>query len=282
MLTGEDFGYLKDEDQARLPFVAKRALVLAGILFSIFCFIYITVSAYYFVYNDKDGNVKVIKSPAEPIKVVEEGSDAAGIKDIDKTIYDNIVGNKSLSRENLDNVRVIEQAETPSNKGHKEIVVNNPISKSSITGHEQVQNKNSVPKKINSSEMLVYNANQQPSQQDSKVNDASLVSNKKEQQPPQEDKKLVIDKPARGVSRVQLAALTSRKSATEYWLRLNRSHPKLFSGLNYFVSEVKVGQKGIFYRLQIGNFRSQVEAEDFCRKFTAQSRRPKSDCMIVE
>ena len=107
MLSGEDFGYLKDEEQHKVAIIAKKALLLGSVLFSISCFVYITVNAYYFAYQDKDSNIRVIKSPAEPIKIMSEG-EGISIKDIDKTIYDNIVGNHSLARENFNNVVLLD------------------------------------------------------------------------------------------------------------------------------------------------------------------------------
>jgi hypothetical protein len=84
------------------------------------------------------------------------------------------------------------------------------------------------------------------------------------------------------MSRVQVAALSSKNSAVEYWSRLKKSYPSLLSNLNYFTSEVNLGKKGTFYRLQIGNFKNQVDAEEFCRKFISQSGKSKADCIIVE
>ena len=331
MLSGEDFGYLKDEEQHRFSAVAKKALLIGGVLFSISCFVYITISAYYFVNNDKDSNIKVIKSPPEPIKVVEGDGEGVAVRDIDKTIYDNIVGNKHLSHENLDNVRIVEQAKTPSaikkstKEAQREIVVDNSknsppvatmpslpenktvdnvqnksvasqnISKNgNINGANQnmIQNGNNsqyqnrpnsiapaTPQKINNSNMMVYDA--QPT---GKVNDASLGSGVKKDQPKEQVKSAEPQpkNPIKGFSRVQVAALTSKNSAVDYWSKLKKTYPNLLSNLNYFISEVNLGTKGTFYRLQIGNFRNQVDAENFCQKFIFQAGKSKADCIIVE
>ncbi len=275
MLSGEDFGYLKDEEQHRVAIIAKKALLLGSVLFSISCFVYITVNAYYFAYQDKDSNIRVIKSPAEPIKIVVEG-EGVGIKDIDKTIYDNIVGNRSLARENFNNVKVIEQAATPLVKKRNPDLVredlNNNYNKSSQKNNSAIIVDNNQPIKARD-EMMVYNTNQKDSVSNRKdgVNDASLKS-------PTHNVKQNL----RGLSRVQVAALSSKKSAVEYWSKLSRDYPALISHLNYFISEVNLGKKGTFHRLQIGNFRNQVDAEEFCRKFISQSGKTRADCIIVE
>jgi len=276
MLSGEDFGYLKDEEQHKVAIIAKKALLLGSVLFSISCFVYITVNAYYFAYQDKDSNIRVIKSPAEPIKIMAEG-EGVTVKDIDKTIYDNIVGNRGLARENFNNIKIIEQATAPLVKNR------NP----DLVREEDLRNNYNQPSEKNNSaiivdqaqpikardEIMVYNSSQKDSMNNRKdgVNDASLKSATRN-----------VQQNLRGLSRVQVAALSSRKSAVEYWSKLSRDYPSLVSHLNYFISEVNLGKKGTFYRLQIGNFRNQVDAEEFCRKFISQSGKSRADCIIVE
>ncbi len=284
MAAGEDFGYVRNKEENPLLNIIKKATLLGAVLFSISCFIYITVNAYYFAYSDKDSNIKVIKSPPEPIKVIEEEGDGVAIKDIDKTIYDNIVGNKNLSSEKLNQVKIIKQAQTPLaqtplanavsvKKDPDETVVNDPSSKLAAN---QVNNQSGRESKI-----MVYDTGKVVekvgAQGGEKVNDASLIAPKKPQPQNQAETKNI-----KGLSRVQLVALSSKSAAIAYWERLKKSYPALLSGLNYFVSEVNLGQKGTFYRLQIGNFRSQIEAEDFCQKFIFQTGKSKADCIIVE
>jgi len=284
MLSGEDFGYLKDEEQNRLHIIVKKALLLGSVLFSIACFIYITINAYYFAYHDKDSNIKVVKSPPEPIKIMEEENQGVVVKDVDKTIYDNIVGNKNRTQENINNVKIIDQAHTPlSNKLSKakqttpEVVPNNPPPKLSSS---QVV----VSERMDSSKIMVY----ENDVGEKKVNDASLSATKKDQLQKQNlvetktAQSKLVEKPGRGLARVQVAALSSKNSAIDHWSRLKKNYPNLLSNLNYFVSEVNIGPKGTLHRLQIGNFRSQVEAEDFCRKFIFQAGKSKADCIIVE
>jgi len=276
MLSGEDFGYLKDEEQHKVAIIAKKALLLGSVLFSISCFVYITVNAYYFAYQDKDSNIRVIKSPAEPIKIMAEG-EGVTVKDIDKTIYDNIVGNRGLARENFNNIKIIEQATAPLVKNRNPDLVRegdlrNNYNQPSEKNNSAIIVDQAQPIKARD-EIMVYNSSQKDSMNNRKdgVNDASLKSATRN-----------VQQNLRGLSRVQVAALSSRKSAVEYWSKLSRDYPSLVSHLNYFISEVNLGKKGTFYRLQIGNFRNQVDAEEFCRKFISQSGKSRADCIIVE
>lgn len=282
MLSGEDFGYLKDTEQNRTAIIAKKALLLGSVLFSISCFVYITVNAYYFAYHDKDSNIKVIKSPSEPIKVMSE-DDGVSVKDIDKTIYDNIVGNHNSYRENFNNVKVIEQVPAPlakkrtPNLNQEDIDSKNTDDKNKTIASSKINNAPIVvdnqPRQPKDKMMVYNNSNGLDKNDSSKtsVNDASLKSTSRNEQ-----------NIFRGMSRVQVAALSSKNSAVEYWSRLKKNYPSLLSNLNYFTSEVNLGKKGTFYRLQIGNFKNQVDAEEFCRKFISQSGKTKADCIIVE
>jgi len=118
-----------------------------------------------------------------------------------------------------------------------------------------------------------------------KQNPASILKTTKSQIA-EEKINIISDKEDLGgnkrYSRVQLAALKSKTGGYQYWLRLRKQHPELFFGLKHYVQRVDLGKRGIFYRLQVGNFSSQVRAEEFCVKFIAKTRKSKSDCIIVE
>ena len=292
MLSGEDFGYLKDEEQNRLAIIVKRALLLGSVLFSIVCFVYITINAYYFAYHDNN-NIKLIKSPAEPIKIVEKEGEGIEIKDIDKTIYDSIISNKKLSRENLNNVTIIDQAPTPlARTTLLKDFDKKPNEVETVVANQAKAFQEKEPRK-SSGDIMVYDGNPStnPSENKSgnssngKVNDASLVAPKKAQPQAQNQATTRIieaEKPVKGLSRVQIAALTSKAAATDYWSKLSKENPRLFVNLNYFITEVKLGSKGTLYRLQIGNFKNQIEAENFCHKFISQAGKSKPNCIIVE
>jgi hypothetical protein len=95
-------------------------------------------------------------------------------------------------------------------------------------------------------------------------------------------KKHKTKKNSRGLARIQVAALSSKDSAKKYWSKLKKDYPALFVNLNYYITEADLGKRGIFYRLQVGNFRGQVEAEKFCQEFISKSSKAKAGCIIVE
>jgi hypothetical protein len=82
--------------------------------------------------------------------------------------------------------------------------------------------------------------------------------------------------------RVQVAAMTSKEAAQDNWKKLNRLYPDLFGDFKPFIEKVDLGKRGIFYRLQVGNFFNQVEAEEFCSRYVAKAQKSRADCIVVE
>lgn len=293
----EDFGYLKDEEQSRASVIIKKCLLTGTVLFSILCFVYISINAYYFVYSDNNNEIKTIKSPEEPIKVIEGAVQTEDgvtvISDLDKNVYENIVGNKKETMEktksslkmpdrpvnppsNLSSYAIKETIANNKNgnksaqteKSNEKIIIYDAASKTSINDS---QGKSKLAKEEN-------NAVKTDATSDKKI-ETKLASsgNARNQNPPATKTKI-----PKQASRVQLAAMNSSKSASDYWEKLDEQHPKLFSGLKPVIQEVNLGQRGMFYRLQIDGFYSQVEAEEFCLKFINQTSKTRADCIVVE
>ena len=86
----------------------------------------------------------------------------------------------------------------------------------------------------------------------------------------------------RSAIRVQISAMSSKENCEEYWKKISRLHPEIFSGTKYFIEEVDLGRRGIFFRLQIGEFFNQIDAEEFCTRFVSKAQKTRSDCIVVE
>lgn len=258
----EDFGYQKEEKKIQSNSLVKKIFLLSASLFSLACFIYVSMNAYNFVYNDKNGNIEVIKSPQEPIKVVEAAPEAG--MQVNHSIYEDIFGNSKQHRENAARHKILEnpQPALPPSQPKKDIV-----------------DKNDNPEGTKNSAAISAN-NEGLSQKNIDPN-KGIATQKSSETSAKDEKKSEVKK-AKRVIRIQLAAMSSEKSAYEHWDKLNRLYSGLFSGLKPVVEKVDLGKKGVFYRLQIGDFYNQVEAEKFCSKYTAQSQKTRSDCIIVE
>ena len=96
----EDFGYSnkKKKQEDGLGSMKKIALIAAS-LFSVACFIYVTIQAYNFFYSGNGKNVETIHSPEGQIKIMEEEKNALNNKEseINHAVYDDIFGNKKES-----------------------------------------------------------------------------------------------------------------------------------------------------------------------------------------
>jgi sRNA-binding carbon storage regulator CsrA len=300
----EDFGYLKDDDNKKTGRVIKKALLIGATLFSISCFIYITISAYRFVYNGGGNQViQTIKSPPKPIKVIEEynyeeaqNSEGNGIK-INKEIYEDIFGNKKESlNKSPKHLLLAEQPVSPpdltplileqeaieeTRKITPDLALNNADiklatnkNKYSSIRREEIYQQNLA--KNTDKKIIVFSENNQQN------NQASVINAKKEALLA----KQVLKKPnnlrKKRIIRVQIAAFNSKKLANDYWKNLDNNYNYIFANLKPYIEEADLGKKGIFYRLQIGNFINQIDAENFCKSFVAQTKKTRLDCIIVE
>jgi hypothetical protein len=284
----EDFGYLKD-DNNKSSVIIKKAAMIGATLFSVSCFIYVTISAYNFIRMDEKNRViEVIKSPEEPIKVVEEykydeiNNQNNGIK-IDKEIYEDIFGNKKETlASNPKHILMQEEPASPpiidqqfQDEEELEDLQDQKIAKSQSTGSKitkaQTTKQQTLIAQTNdqNNKIIVFSQNNEQNK-----NSQTLLNQRNQLNTDNNHKKRTV--------RVQVAAFNSKKLSKEYWQKINHDYNNLLSGLKYYIEEANLGKKGIFYRLQIGNFINQIEAENFCNRFVLQAKKTRSDCIIVE
>jgi hypothetical protein len=260
----EDFGYKKDETKNKFSDVGKKTFLIAATLFSIGCFIYITVSAYYFVYQDKNSDIEVIKAEAGPIKVVEEKAENGGsAMQIDRTIYEDIFGNKAAKKDGTNlKIRTAPSPALPP----KMLEIDRRLIKDLVDTNEE--------KPAIIEEKTAANSFDKTKKENAPKNLSETQTSEESATPKNKTKKRLI--------RVQIAAMTSKLSANQSWESTSRLHSQLFNGLKPFIEEANLGKRGIFYRLQIGNFFNQVEAEEFCEKYVLQTKKSRGDCIVVE
>jgi len=77
--------------------------------------------------------------------------------------------------------------------------------------------------------------------------------------------------PPKGI-RVQLGAHKSQEEATSNWAKLSRQFAGELKGKNHYIVRVDLGDKGIYYRLQVAPFTSTKEAEQFCLTFVSADK----------
>ncbi len=109
-MKNEDFGYMIETEGYKTSILSKKPIKIAIVLTSILLFVIITISAYYFSRNGEGNEIKLIKSPSLEIKVRNKDANLK-VKNIDKTIYDNIVG-VGRDKKNMDNIKIIKSSKT--------------------------------------------------------------------------------------------------------------------------------------------------------------------------
>lgn len=76
---------------------------------------------------------------------------------------------------------------------------------------------------------------------------------------------------------IQLGAYRTESEVPENWQRIRGSHSTLLSGLNYLSERADLGNRGTFYRLRVGPFKSANSARKLCKKL----RDANQECLFV-
>jgi hypothetical protein len=265
----EDFGYKKINSNIQLSRFVKRSLMIGATFFSIGCFLYITISAYHYVHNIDEKNIEIIKSPSRPIKVFAKYNKIE--KKDNKVVYQDIIEKKTF--DNVEKSKIVPIAELPKPEKLSKITA--------ISQQPQIKQQSQKKKKVtNSQKIIVYNNISKDLKQDSKAVRKILNSDSDKKRAIQAKERLNNSK-SKAIT-VQIAALTSYETAKNSWKNLKRLYPELFYKQRHYIKKANLGRRGVFYRLQIGDFYNQIKAEEFCYKYVLKSNKTNSDCIIVE
>jgi hypothetical protein len=288
----EDFGYQKEDSSGKISLLTKKTLLIGASLFSLAVFIYIAVNAYYFTYQGENDDIKTIKSPEFPIKVIAENKLNSDLPDaINHSIYEDIFGNNKSPSKGVENIR---PPQAPAMPDEKAIAKSKMISNSQEL--QKLQEKIKTTEKIKSQEkiktaseqkIIVYDQDKKgskPSTGNSLADNLAMEEKKKPKEKTEEKPAPIKAKStsSKRVIRVQIAAMGSKLAAKKYWNDTSKANPKLFSGLKPSIEKVDLKKRGVFYRLQAGDFFNQVQAEEFCTQYTAGANKSRADCIVVE
>ncbi|MDR2777292.1 MAG: SPOR domain-containing protein [Rickettsiales bacterium] len=84
-----------------------------------------------------------------------------------------------------------------------------------------------------------------------------------------------------GGHRVQIIALRNSQQAANYVSRTKKLYGDMLKNLNVFVDELNLGEKGMFFRVQIGRFATREAAMDFCENFLKRGADGSANCILV-
>ena len=82
--------------------------------------------------------------------------------------------------------------------------------------------------------------------------------------------------------KVQIAALKDKQQADIYVNRIKRFYKDLLVGLDVYILEIDLEEKGIFYRIRIGDFENKKLAEKFCENFFKKNDKVLRNCIVVK
>jgi hypothetical protein len=215
---------------------------------------------------------------------------------IDRTIYEDIFGNKKEAVK-IDNSKVSNSSESalPPKKefGDKNLMINKnrPILVIGTPENTNIVNQNNENNVIDNKKLSAENPtpiapynNFDPLENSNSLTqkNSSLDNNNDNISSNSTNSKLPKNIERKKIVRVQIAAMSSREIAEDQWKKLLRINPDLFVNLRSIIQKVDLGKRGIFYRLQIGDFFNQIEAESFCQKYISQTQKTRADCIVVE
>lgn len=105
-----------------------------------------------------------------------------------------------------------------------------------------------------------------------------MVPSESMQQPAPSSKNASAPTPAYKPFTAQLGSLTSESLAEKQWQFLKRKFSGLLKGQEMHIKKASVPGKGTFYRIHVGSFDVQEQAQDFCTKLLDQG----TACLAVK
>ncbi|MFC1659284.1 SPOR domain-containing protein [Pseudomonadota bacterium] len=226
--------------------IIKLSAVVVVLLFVIFLITKL------FGGNNKNGDVPLIETENQLIKEEHNIEDEIVIENLDVEVYDNITRGSITDYNNLN---VIDNQKFIDRKIQEE--------KREIKKGKMAENQ-----KNKANAILVKE--EQYAELKKGLNNNDLVNNIKE------------GKDIKPSIKIQLSASSSKDNAEQYWKQLLSKYSDLFESKYHFIDVIDLGDKGKFYRLQVGYFSSNSNAKEFCENYTTKAKKNKTDCIIIQ
>lgn len=80
----------------------------------------------------------------------------------------------------------------------------------------------------------------------------------------------------------QLVALKNKQQAYNFVEKTKKLFSNMLKNLDVFVVEIDLGNKGIFYRVQVGNFNNKDDATNFCKEYLKITIKNPTNCIVVK
>jgi hypothetical protein len=256
---------------------------ITTILMIIFALVGFAVLGWYGYKINSDTNsnkeLVVIKASEQPIKVVPENPGGMVINDVDKNIYDNL----SESGNQLPPVKkVIPSPEEPVLLNPKNETQNENIYEKQIIKHLIISPSEEIErndKKIPLKEEKIEEQNYIEDTKLEKFIENKSVAMKREK--PKELPAPLISNPTPVQPAgyyLQISSMRTYGEAEQYWHKITTNYSKIIGDLKHYIIRKDLGEKGIFFRLQIGHFSDMEKARKKCQ----QLKKCKLDCFVIK
>jgi cell division septation protein DedD len=286
-----------EEDSKNL----QNVLTIVAVVIAAVSFISLSWYAYNSYTSDNEGDIPVISADSTPIKVIPEDPGGMNIPNMDKNVYNKLASDKekhSVERllpppEQAMEKEEIEKRYSTDEDVSKSVEVAEKIEKETVTP--------SVEESANDTN-VTNNAQNDQSFKDTteiKNNDLSNVKQEVLVASTQEQKREVVTQATPTIKnipvgsrfasadfngktvkkgyRVQIASFKSVQDVEKGWQTQKKASGGLLDGYNYHMERKNLANKGVVYRLQVGNFKSEVEAYEFCKKLKNKN----VDCFVA-
>lgn len=185
-------------------------------------------------------------------------------------INNNIKNSKNIVElNNYENKRIDDnEAENKDNKD------SNELNKSKTTDEKG--------KRIDNGEIIKYKSDSSKEQQSSNIKEV-IINEKKEEIIKVREKDLDEEVINDNFYRAQLVALKNRQQAVIFVEKTKKRYSNILKGLELFITEINLNEKGIFYRVQVGNFKNKSDANSFCDDYRKYSNvKDLVNCIVVK
>lgn len=252
----------------------------------------VVFSLWYFFYagpnRSKDQPVPIIQAESSPIKIRPDSSEQPEVPHQDKLVYSRV--NPAEQAKGVENLLPMTEEPMEVAEEHEPEAITNTQKEAGFPLPNQLAENASefrvdpmpVETKEEPMKMTVATAEPEvPAIPTEAAPKSEMIAEKKsepETAPAQETKKA---KALASGYRIQLASMKSQELVKQEWKRLKSENEAALGHLSAQFNRVDLGaKKGVFFRLQAGDFADRSEAQNACDRL--KDKNPKAGCIIVK
>ena len=246
----------------------KKYIVFALSIFIIMLFIFIILKSYK-IYKIKNNvnNLPIIRSDVEIIKIKKDNRELKEIE-VNSFYKTEEIDESNFEKHNLDNT--INDIVTTS--------AVEEITKQKTADKEFVEEKKDDFLDLVDDNTITYDVATQKYVQApvETSNIKELVVNEK-----QEENNIEKKDVDNRFFKAQLIALRNQQQADNFINETRKKYTNILKNLNIFTVKIDLKEKGIFYRVQVGNFNTKEDAKKFCEEYVRIANKNLTNCIVV-